>query len=501
MRAPVPAPFAEVAGDATGEPPNQTSVSAADDATRALESMTLHPGPSPEGGYFENGDNTQGGEEHPSNGVPSFGNPYANDCDHGGVAYDAYGYQLPGYQVGAGGGYDGHELQNSGGYDGYDSQGAYSQGQGAYPAQGSTYPNTVHQSLYRGHPGNQLAMQQHPSFLYAQQQRQIAPDPAALYAYYRQAAELGDPTAQTALQRAFASMPVHGFGTVVGSSPETTHGAVSPGSSNGDAVAAAHAEALYRQMAHLQSSQMAHAQMWGGGGNGPMKRITPGGEWLVDNTYRLTIKATTKAIAAFTSRTRRPRRAAGGNLLRREAPGGDAKTVGPAGETALTASLVGTTLSLGSTATETATAGTAATDAETAGTRTTTTSRRPRWSSSGYTKTTASSLETSRGTSRNSPGTRFVFPNPNPPDCLPIVQSTLFAHTSPTRLTSSCFPTARVTVHSAKAGNRDKRRPRDRAGRNHPKLVFPGKGLSHLPHTASLIAHTRLTLSFLSQGR
>ena len=266
MRAPVPAPFAEVAGDATGEPPNQTSVSAADDATRALESMTLHPGPSPEGGYFENGDNTQGGEEHPSNGVPSFGNPYANDCDHGGVAYDAYGYQLPGYQVGAGGGYDGHELQNSGGYDGYDSQGAYSQGQGAYPAQGSTYPNTVHQSLYRGHPGNQLAMQQHPSFLYAQQQRQIAPDPAALYAYYRQAAELGDPTAQTALQRAFASMPVHGFGTVVGSSPETTHGAVSPGSSNGDAVAAAHAEALYRQMAHLQSSQMAHAQMWGGGG-------------------------------------------------------------------------------------------------------------------------------------------------------------------------------------------------------------------------------------------
>ena len=160
MRAPVPAPFAEVAGDATGEPPNQTSVSAADDATRALESMTLHPGPSPEGGYFENGDNTKGGEEHPSNGVPSFENPYANDYDHGGVAYDAYGYQLPGYQVGAGGGYDGHELQNSGGYDGYDSQGAYSQGQGAYPAQGSTYPNTVHQSLYRGHPGNQLAMQQ-----------------------------------------------------------------------------------------------------------------------------------------------------------------------------------------------------------------------------------------------------------------------------------------------------------------------------------------------------
>jgi hypothetical protein len=29
----------------------------------------------------------------------------------------------------------------------------------------------------------------------------------------------------------------------------------------------------------------------------------------------------------------------------------------------------------------------------------------------------------------------------------------------------------------------------------------PKVSVSHLPHTASLIAHTRLTLSFLSQGR
>lgn len=171
--------------------------------------------------------------EYPQNGDPS-GVPgdikqhqYAYDNS---VPYDAYGYP----QGGDGYPYPTQGIQHMG----------YPQNQipAGYPQQGMT-------------PGDIQMQQQlaHQQMMYAQQQQ---PDPAAVYAYYQQAAERGDPAAVSAMQAFQGGLSTSPGGTTVTlGSPERPDPTLSP----------AHAEALYAQMRHLQTQQMHAAQMWNGG--------------------------------------------------------------------------------------------------------------------------------------------------------------------------------------------------------------------------------------------
>jgi hypothetical protein len=242
VRAPGAAPSADtnaVAANADA-PGDSASAAESDRETRlSLDALSLGTSAGGPGGPGGPGDPGGPGPEHTPGVVGPDGAPgTAAGAESGAGAYAAY----PGYNA-----------------YGYPSGTAYEASSGPVPVPSGMYPQHMVPPGMPGMPGMlspELAMQQqHAAMLYHQQT-----DPAAVFAYYRAAAESGDPQAAEALKAMRASLPA-----------EPLEGSKSPvdapgGGGAGNLGAPTHFSAeMYAAQMH-QLSQMGahhmHAPMW-----------------------------------------------------------------------------------------------------------------------------------------------------------------------------------------------------------------------------------------------